>query len=82
MDRRTQFVVLAALARSAAEIAADIATITSDAAGLGQANPALAAQTQHVANQMIGTLMPVSAHLETLQGMLSTLTAIYRMPAV
>jgi hypothetical protein len=71
MDKRTKSAALAALAKSAAEIAADIAATTSDAAAHGQGTG--------YDNLLIGSIMPAEQDLEALRSLFGAMHALHQM---
>lgn len=81
MDKRTKLAALQMLAKAAAELAADIATTTSEAAGLAHRDnshelPLVAA------NLIVGTLMPAEQALEELTAVLKAVRALHQSRAV
>lgn len=74
MDQQTKLATLRTLAKAAAEIAADIATTTSEAAGdqNGVDLPGIRA------NQIVGAIMPAEAALEQITAIFSAMRAVHR----
>lgn len=80
MDKRTKLAALLTLAKAAAEIAADIATITADATvGGTSAEDDLPVVR---ANLIIGTMMPAEQHVEQLQAIFRAMHALHSSRAV
>lgn len=82
MDKRTKLAALQMLAKAAAELAADIATATSEAAGF-EHDKAHAADLPLVrANLIVGTLMPAEQALEELAAVLKAVGALHQSRAI
>jgi hypothetical protein len=73
MDRRTQLAALATLAKAAAELAADVAALTSEAAGIGPSG---------AGNLILGTIMPAEQHVEELQAIFRAMHVLNRAQSV
>jgi hypothetical protein len=82
MDKRTRLAALVSLAKSAAEIAADIATATSEAAGCARVDIGEAASSPAVANLIVGNLMPAEQKLEALQAIFRAVHAIHQTGSI
>lgn len=80
MDKRTKLAALQMLAKAAAELAADIATATSEAAAV---NPTGGADLPVVhANLIIGTIMPAERALEELVAVTKAMHALNQSSAI
>jgi hypothetical protein len=76
MDIRTKIDALKSLAAAAAELAADVAKLTQEAAG--HASRAEAEANPYVAgNVIVGTLLPAEQHVEELQAIFRAMNAVH-----
>lgn len=81
MDKRTKLAALNVLAKAAAELAADVATATSEAAGLEHSNPGDDLPAVR-ANLLIGTILPAEQALEEVQAIFRAMHALHNARAL
>lgn len=79
MDKRTKLAALQTLAKAAAELAADIATATSEAAGV---SPLPGDLPLVQANLILGTIMPAGQALEELAAVIKAMHALHNSRAI
>lgn len=81
MDKRTKLFALAILAKAAAELAADIATSTSEAAAY-EGEPLKTTMPDVTGNLIVGAMMPAEQSLEALQSIFRAMHALHQSRAI
>lgn len=81
MDRFTKAAAIAALAKSAAEIAAEVAEQTCEAAAV-EPSKTQTGRTGETCNLIVGTLIPAREGVERLRTILETIEVLHRTPEV